>query len=226
MLPAADFAATLRAVFSAHADPARAAPMAAYMKHRFDYFGLPTPLRRALQKPLFAPLGKTPPAGWLIDVAEALWAFPERECQYAACDLLVKFAGRLSADEEPRLAACVRARAWWDTVDMLATRVFGPLVARDPALLRVMDRYATHDDLWLRRVAILYPLHFKAETDTERLTRILDANLGHPDFFIRKAMGWVLRQVARTDPVWVRLYVATRGERVAPLTRREALKHL
>lgn len=226
LLPSAIFARVLRDQFAAHTDAQRAAPMAAYMKHRFAFFGLPMPLRRALQKPWFVQIGPAPAADWLMEVAEALWAYPERECQYAACDLLVRHVRQLSPALEPRLAQRVQAKAWWDSVDSLASGVYGPLVARYPALAEQMSCYATADDLWLRRVAILYPLQHKAQTDIGRLAAILDANLAHPDFFIRKAMGWILRQYARTDPDWVRAYLVARGARVPALTRREALKHL
>ena len=220
------FAGALRAALAAQADPARAAPMAAYMQQRFVFFGIPTPLRRALVMPLIAPLGKAPEADWLLGVAEALWQFDERECQYVAVDLLVKFAPRFEARHEPQLAALVRAKAWWDSVDLLAARVYGPLCRKAPSLLAQLDAYATSDDLWLRRVAILYPLYYAQQTDLTRLSATLVANLQHPDFFIRKAMGWALRQYARTDADWVRRWLDEQGAAVPALTRREAAKHL
>lgn len=223
---AGEFAASLRQQLAAHADPARAAPMAAYMKQRFMFFGIPTPARRAAVKAQVASLGRTPDADWLLAVAEALWGFEERECQYVAVDLLVKFAARFEAQYEPQLAALVRAKAWWDSVDLIAAHVYGSLCHREPALRARLDGYATHADLWLRRVAILHQLNYAGETDRARLDAILAANLDHPDFFIRKAMGWALRQFARHDADWVRDWLLAHADRVSGLTRREAMKHL
>lgn len=200
--------------------------MAAYMQQRFHFFGIPTPARRATTRPLLASLGRAPDADWLVSAAEALWRFDERECQYAAVDLLVKFAARIEARHEPQLAGLVQAKAWWDSVDLIAAHVYGSLCRRKPALRKQVERYARHADIWLRRVALLHQLGEGADTDRSRLDRILTANLDHPDFFIRKAMGWALRQFARTDPDWVRNWLSTHAEAVSSLTRREALKRL
>jgi len=225
--PSADqFAASLRQQLATLADPARAAPMAAYMKQRFVFFGIPTPARRAAVKAQVASLGRAPDADWLVAVAEALWGFEERECQYVAVDLLVKYAARFEARHEPQLAALVQAKAWWDSVDLIAAHVYGSLCRRAPALQARLDAYATHEDLWLRRVAILHQLNYAGETDRARLDAILTANLDHTDFFIRNAMGWALRQFARHDADWVRDWLQTHADRVSGLTRREALKHL
>lgn len=220
------FAAQLREAVAAHADPQRAQAMAAYMKGHFVFFGVPMPARRAAVKPLLAALGRRPDPDWLLAVAEALWACEARECQYVAADLLVKFASRLEARHEPRLAQLVQTRAWWDTVDPLASRVYGTLVRSAPALRARLDAYARHASLWLRRVAILQQLTWAEDTDRERLDAILTANLAHPDFFIRKAMGWALREFAYTDPGWVRAWLAAHADEVSGLTRREALKRI
>lgn len=111
-------------------------------------------------------------------------------------------------------------------MDLLAARVFGALYRIAPELRARLDGYARHEDRWLRRVAILHQLHYGAETDRVRLAETLTANLGDGDFFVRKAMGWALRQFARTDPEWVRGWLAAHSGRVSGLTRREALKHL
>lgn len=219
------FAYGIREKLAECADPLRAPAMAAYMKQRFVFFGIPTPLRRAQLKPVLADLGRAPESAWLLAVAEALWAYEERECQYAAVDLLVKFAGRIDVAQEPQVAALVVRKSWWDSIDPLATHVYADLAKRAPTVLPVLDAYAQHDNLWLRRVAILYQLQFGTDTDLNRLDAVLKANLQHPDFFIRKAMGWALRQYARTDPAWVKCWLAEHAEAVPALTRREACKH-
>lgn len=220
------FATKLRQELAAHADPTRAQPMAAYMKQRFTFFGIPTPARRAAVKTLIVSLGRTPDVDWLMGVARELWAFDERECQYVAVDLLVRFAARIDARHEPMLAALICTKSWWDSVDLIASRVYGSLCRRSSEVRARVGAYADHKNLWLRRVAILHQLSYAQDTDRSRLAAILASNLDQTDFFIRKAMGWALRQFARTDPLWVKAWLDVHDTRVSALTRREALKHL
>lgn len=219
---AARLAQALRDRLATQADAARAAAMSAYMRGQFAFLGVPTPLRRSLARSWIAEV----PPSLALEVAEVLWHAEEREAQYAACDLLAGHVRALPPGCAGRLAALVCARSWWDTVDPLASNVFGSMARRDASTLAAIDGYVNHAEMWLRRVALLYQLQYKTATDLARLQAALDANLPHPDFFIRKAMGWALRQYARTDPEWVRIYLRSRGDRVPPLTRREAAKHL
>lgn len=115
---------------------------------------------------------------------------------------------------------------WWDTVDLLAAHVVGPLVAADPALAATMDAWIDDDDLWVARAALLHQLRFKADTDTERLFGYCLRRSGHPDFFIRKAIGWALREYAKTDPDAVRDFLVREQRRLAPLSVREALRSI
>ena len=130
----------------------------------------------------------------------------------------------------PALLETVRSlivtRSWWDTVDTLAANVVGPLVSNHPALRATMDAWSTDDNLWLVRTAILHQLRYRSATDPDRLFRYCDAQAGHGDFFIRKAIGWALREYARTDPDAVRTFVATHRDRLSGLSVREASKHL
>jgi 3-methyladenine DNA glycosylase AlkD len=121
--------------------------------------------------------------------------------------------------------------AWWDLVDDVAVHRVGPVLRSDPATVApVMRAWARDDDLWVRRTAVLCQLASKAATDTALLADVLSVNLeGSPhgrEFFIRKAVGWALREYAKTDPDWVLAFVAEHDADLAGLTRREALKHL
>lgn len=220
------FANEIRETLQQAANAQRADAMSAYMKNRFPFFGIATPERRRHVKPKLACMGRTPDPAWLLELAETLWSFDERECQYVATDLLVRHAPRIDAAHEGRIAGLIRAKSWWDTVDPLATHVYGDLMFRCPALLPVIHAYAEHEDLWLRRVAILHQLRYGTSTDVQRLDEVLQANLAHADFFVRKAMGWALREYAYTDPVWVRNWLVEHHGAISPLTHREASKHL
>ncbi len=138
----------------------------------------------------------------------------------------------LDPDVLPLLERLVRSGAWWDVVDEIAVHPVGRvLLDHRGEATRVVDAWSVdRDSLWVRRTAVLAQLRHGERTDTALLARVLVANLDDTaygtDFFIRKALGWALRQHARTDPAWVRTFVRTHADRLSGLSRREALKHL
>jgi 3-methyladenine DNA glycosylase AlkD len=209
------------------ADAQQAVPMRAYMLDQFVFLGIrATPRRQALRG---LPRLNTWTAPELLALAEALWDLPEREFQYAAVDLLAKHHRQLDVDSLPRLLQLVQRHAWWDTVDGLAG-VVGDILLRARAdqrdVQRHMDACLRHPDLWVRRVAMLYQLGWKDQTDEERLLRYALALAPETEFFIRKAIGWALRDHARTRPEAVRAFLAQNAQSLSGLTRREAGKHL
>ncbi|MDH2390657.1 DNA alkylation repair protein [Streptomyces sp. HNM0663] len=215
----------LTTVYPAAADPARAADMSRYMKHVAPFLGIAAPERRALSRTV---LENTPRPAEADCAAVALrcWRLPEREYHYFAADYLRRHAGRCSPGLLPVVRTLITRVPWWDTVDLLAAHVVGPLVRADPQLVPVMDDWIEHDDLWLVRGALLHQLRSGQDTDAGRLFRHCLRRSGHPDFFIRKAIGWALREYARTDPEAVRAFVAGAHDRLAPLSVREAVKNL
>ncbi|WP_374349680.1 DNA alkylation repair protein [Chitinimonas sp.] len=214
--------AALRQVLTAAAEPGRAPAMRAYMREQFDFLGVPTPARRRAAK-AFIHAGRDMDSAQLLALAEQLWQQPEREFQYVAIDLLDRHIARLTPDSLPALEALVQSKPWWDSVDGLASWVIGGLVGRHRALQARMDQLSRHPDIWLRRVAILHQLGYKTSTDHARLFDYCAANAGDAEFFIRKAIGWALREYAYTAPDAVRDFV--NATPLAPLSRREALKH-
>ncbi|MEV6117372.1 DNA alkylation repair protein [Streptomyces sp. NPDC052109] len=212
------------AVFAAAADVERAGPMRAYMKDVAPFLGIPTPARRALSRTVLAGTPR-PDEGDCTAIALRCWALPEREYHYFAVDYLRRHAGRCSSGFLPVARHLVTTVPWWDTVDLLAAHVVGRLVAADPALASEMDAWITAGDLWLVRTALLHQLSRKEHTDADRLFAYCLLQSGHPDFFIRKAIGWALREYAKTDPGAVRAFLARERGRFAPLTVREALRN-
>jgi 3-methyladenine DNA glycosylase AlkD len=215
--------ARLTAAYPAAADPERAAAMRAYMKDVAPFLGIPAAARRALSRTVLA---GTPQPGEADCTAIALrcWALPAREYHYFAADHLRRHVGRCSSAVLPVVRHLLTTVPWWDTVDPLAAHVVGPLVAADPALTATMDAWIDGPDLWLVRAALLHQLRYKERTDAERLFRHCLRRCGHPDFFVRKAIGWALREYAGTDPGAVRGLLAREGHRFAPLSVREALR--
>lgn len=211
------------------ADPERAPAMQAYMKSAMPFHGVPAPVARKIFRTAIDahPLPDRPT--WLDTVA-ALWTeATHREERYGALALAGhrRYRTYQGADLLPFYAHLVRTGAWWDLVDDVASHLVGPiLLSHHAAAAPVIRSWAADQDLWLRRTAVICQLGAKDRTDVELLTAAIDANLDDRDFFLRKAIGWALRQYARTDPDWVRAFVAARADRLSDLSRREALKHL
>lgn len=206
-------------------NPERATPMAAYMRDQFPFLGIPRPTQQALTRAALAGLDR-PGQADLAAVADACWQRPEREYQYFACGLLRRHARSCGPELIDTARHLIVTRSWWDTVDSLAAHLVGPLVAQHPQLVAVTDDWLTDEDRWLVRAAILHQLTFKEATDAGRLFRYCATQAGHRDFFVRKAIGWALREYAKTDPAAVRNFVTTHHARLATLSVREALRNL
>jgi len=209
------------------ADALQAVSMRAYMLDQFAFLGIRAAPRRQALRGL--PRLNTWSAADLLSLAEALWELPEREFQYVAVDLLGKHHRQLDLDSLPRLLQLVQRKSWWDTVDGLAG-VVGDILLRareaQSDVQRHMDACRSHSNLWVRRVAMLHQLGWRAQTDEARLLNYALSLAPEKDFFIRKAIGWALRDHARTRPETVRVFLAEHAQVLSGLTRREAGKHL
>lgn len=215
-----------RQTFEAAADTERAQAMARYMRDRFAFYGIPTPTRRLITRDLSVRAARQLDLEALEELVQRFWAAPQREMQYFACDLLTRCRRRWTQStlELCRLLVC--SKSWWDTVDFLAGRIVGPLVEKFPDLKPSLDNWACDPNFWLRRVAILHQLHYGKKTDERRLFSYCLASCSDPEFFLRKAIGWALREYAKTEPERVYQFLQSHRSRLSPLSLREATKHL
>lgn len=194
------------------------------MKGIAPFFGIKAPARRAILKAHIAKLGP-PPLGELPAIVRSAFDCPQRELHQTAVDLLIRDARRLGPEHLPLVEELVTTKSWWDTVDGIAIHVAGTILKRHPeARAEWSGRWAASEDRWLIRTAILFQNRWKDGTDRALLFACIGRHAAHPDFFIRKAIGWALRELAATDPDAVRRYVAR--HRLSALSAREALKHL
>lgn len=222
-----ELAAAIEARLRPLASAVRAAPMRAYLLDQFDFLGIPTPARRAAIKDLVAlPL---PDAAAVLAAAELLWRLPEREFRYAAIDLLRRQQRRLDPSHLPAIQALLLREPWWETVDGLVGVVGAILLAaqeEETGAPVVMDAWVAHPSFWVRRAAVLHQLGWRLQTDEVRLGAYC-AHLAHErEFFIRKAIGWALRDYARWNPGFVRAFVADNAGCLSALTVREACRRL
>lgn len=227
------FIRVVRDGLAAAGDPARAVQQQAYMKSAMPYYGLTAAELKALLRPILVEHRFEERAEWET-TARLLWdVATHREERYAAIALLRHrhYHPWVDADLVPLLEHLVRTGAWWDYVDEIASHLVGQVLLEDrPTLTPLMIDWAEDDHLWVRRTAMLCQLRHREQTDTDLLEHALVANLDDTvlgkEFFIRKALGWALREHARTDAAWVLDFVGTHADRLSGLSRREALKHL
>ncbi|MEJ7749688.1 MAG: DNA alkylation repair protein [Candidatus Limnocylindrales bacterium] len=211
------------------ADESKAAGMRAYMKSALPYRGVPAPRQDRLFRRVFADHQLVGFDAWR-DTVLALWREAGyREERYAA----IALSGHRYYRDHQRPACLpiydemVVDGAWWDYVDAVAIHRIGPMVSAYPDELKpLIRRWSTDPDRWRRRTSIICQVVAKGTADLDLLYACIEPNLDDRDFFIRKAIGWALRQYAWIDPDEIERYVAARGDRLSGLSRREALKNL
>ena len=212
---------------AAAADPKKAAGMQAYMKSAMPYYGINMPELRTIIRLVFD--GEVMDCNrWRATILELWRGAQRREERYVAQHLLGSSKHRdcLTPADMPMLEEMVVTGAWWDHVDEVATAI-GELLRKFPKPMRpLMRKWSADANLWKRRVSIICQLRFKRDTDLDLLYANIEPNLGDRDFFIRKAIGWSLRQYAWTDPQEVARYVRANEARLSGLSKREALKNI
>jgi len=211
------------------AQPAKAKPMQAYMKSEMPYHGVPTPIADKVFKSVFNGVEYPDPEAWRRAVLYIWRNARFREERYAAITLTRqrRFAKYQTIDALPMYEEMIVTGAWWDFVDTIAAHGIGYLLRMSkPPMRRAMLRWSHSTDIWKRRTSILCQLTFKKDTDLNLLYACIEPSIRSNEFFLRKAIGWALRQYAWTNPVEVERYVAENASRLSPLSRREALKNI
>ena len=217
---------SVQTAFSSADNPKIAAPMSAYMKNHFPFHGITSQHRTELLKDLLSK-ENLPEHNDLPLICRQLWQLPQREYTYAALTLMTKFHKKLTPTDIPWLIYLVTQKSWWDSVDTLAGSVLSTLVNRLPdTLWPNFEPLISADNFWLNRTAIIVQLKMRDKTDTDFLTAAILPHMHNKEFFLRKAIGWSLRQYARHNPQWVIDFVQQHQELLSGLSKREALKRL
>ena len=211
---------------AASADPEKARGMQAYMKTEMPFYGVlkagRTPIVRHLVKQFKPSTGDE-----YESLVRTLWAMPHREEKYIALSVARRFKSFIRPDRLPLYHDLIVEGSWWDFVDEVATKLIGQLVLDHPGeVWPVVDGWAGHENMWLRRTAIICQIGAKEETDRRRLFLFSEAMLDEKEFFIRKAIGWALREYAKTDRQAVADFVRRHADEMSGLTYREASKHI
>ncbi len=213
---------TIFDTFYQAANPQKAIVMEAYMRNQFKFLGITAPERKILTRDFLKTIDRAT-IDW--EFVQQCWEKDEREFQYLAIAYLTKVKQRLIVEDIPRLRQLIVTKSWWDTIDSL-DKFVGYVALHHPTVEATLLDWSTDDNIWLRRVAIDHQILRKEQTNTALLEKIICRNFGQKEFFINKAIGWSLRDYSKTNPEWVKTFIARHQDQMAPLSIREASKYI
>lgn len=197
--------------------------MKKYMKDKFDFLGIKSSKRKELQKEFFKDIDKKSPIDKTL--VNNLWSKNYREYQYLAIDYLIKKKKKLEKEDILFVKELITNKSWWDSVDLIASHLLGEICKLYP---EIVDEYiidwSKDENLWIKRSTILYQLKYKENVDTNILECVIRNNKEDNDFFIRKAIGWMLREYSKTNKEWVKVFISE--NELSKLSIKEASKYL
>ena len=193
--------------------------MEKYMRNQFSFLGIKTPERRELAKAYLKGLK----ALSMADVF-TLYNKPEREYKYSAIGILTKFQKNLSIQDFEEIKALSLIEPWWDTIDSIGPLIYGPMALRDIAVKEKLRELIYADSIWQRRISILFQLKYKDKMDEDFLAEAILQNADTREFFLDKAIGWVLREYSKTNPGFVREFI--RQHKLSTLSVKEGSKYI
>ncbi len=210
--------------FRAYSDDEKAFMMQKYLRNQFSFLGLPSPKRVEIAKPFLKSFTYQTYSELSADI-RFLWEQPEREFQYLAMDLMTQNIKKLEEKSIELLEHIIVTKSWWDTVDLIASKLVGGYFTKYPNQIEnITQRWMQSGNIWLQRSCVLYQLKYKKMTDLKKLESFIEELKDSKEFFIRKAIGWILREYSKSDPIYVFNYV---GKTVlSTLSKNEALKYI
>jgi 3-methyladenine DNA glycosylase AlkD len=219
-----EFINTLEIEFEKHKNAKIALEQKAYMRHQFKFYGLKATVRREIQKPFFIK-EYLPQKSEIEHIIKTLWEKPQREYQHFAQELAFKYVKQLELKDINLFEFMVTNKSWWDTVDFIANKLMGEYFKTFPNKKeKYVTKWLKSDNMWLQRSALLFQLKYKNKIDTVLLSSTINSLLNSKEFFINKAIGWVLREYSRTNPNWVIEFV--NNTELSTLSKKEALRLL
>lgn len=200
--------------------------MKTYMRGQFDYLGLKSPIRKALSKPIVAELAKEPKT-IVYPLIKNLWNRPEREFHYLALDLYFKVAKKMMEEEDHVLLEwMICQHSWWDTIDFIAPKLVRIYFDKFPHQRnKIVDNWIKSENVWLQRSSLLFQLKQKDEVDYPFMISTIERLTGSKEFFINKAIGWLLREHSKRIPLEIKAYIDSHQNQLSTLSVREGLKY-
>ncbi len=219
------FIEDLELAFYAHRDSEKATKMSEYMRNKFSFFGIQTAARRDIFKNILIK-NQAETITNVREIALELYGKEQREFHYCAIELLIKkLKGNYKEEDILLIEKLITTNSWWDSVDTIAKNILGRYLKEFPECIpTIINRFLNSENLWLIRTAIIFQLGYKEKTDFDLLKSIIIKHQSSSEFFIQKAIGWALREYAKTYPNKVKNFVWTND--LKPLSKKEALKNL
>lgn len=210
-------------LLESHRHSSNATAMSAYMKNKFPFLGIKKPLLEKVLKPFLEAYKAEPTIDWQL--IHQLWDLPEREFQYTAMLILQVQKKRLVLEDLAEIERLISHRSWWDTVDFLATHLLGFLgLNHIESMQGTMLIWSRSSNIWIARSSLLFQLKYKTQTDTDLLAACILNNATSEEFFIRKVIGWILREYSKTNAEWVSAFI--KENTLSSLSVREGSKYL
>ncbi|NDP27221.1 MAG: DNA alkylation repair protein [Flavobacterium sp.] len=220
-----NFIHKLETAFQKNCYPENAYAMAKYMRNHFSFYGIKTEDRRLIFKTIYKEnqieIAKNP-----REIAWKLYTKSQRELQYCGIEILIKqLKGNYEKEDIQLIENLIITNSWWDSVDTIAKNILGEYLLEFPLETEnVIERFSNSENRWLNRSAILFQLGYKEKTNFDLLKSECEKHKNSNEFFIQKAMGWALREYAKTNPEAVNDFV--NNSNLKNLSKKEALKNL
>ena len=214
---------SLEKQFTKYSNPTFAKQQKLYMRNQFNFYGLTAKQRREIQKPLFKEY--ITPLTNLKKTTEILWKKDKRDHQYCAQELILQNINNFNPEDIYLFEYIITAKSWWDTIDFIAPKILGEYFKLYPEKTeKQIEKWLFSNNIWLQRSCLLFQLKYKQNLNTELLTHIIRSLLDSKEFFINKAIGWILREYSKTNQAWVSNFV--KKAKLHHLSTREALKFI
>lgn len=199
-----------------------AIPMANYMKNKFPFLGIKTPERKKLAKEFLKERKKDRKIDW--DFINKCFQLPEREFQYLGIYYMDAVKNLFDINHIEEIERLIKTKSWWDSVDAI-NPIVGHICLQHPEVKSyIVDKWINSENIWLKRVSIIFQLKYKEKTDTEILKKAILSNSDTGEFFVDKAIGWALREYSKTNKEWVRDFIANNN--LSKLSVREGSKYV
>jgi 3-methyladenine DNA glycosylase AlkD len=215
----------LHAYLYALGDEVIADKQSKYMRYRFPFIGLMKEHQTKYYKEFQKENGKITTEN-TIEFCRELITYPERELWYIASQTLIKDKNKLADTDFPFIKEYIVRSDWWDVVDIISSNVVGTMAEKYPKVRNEVNSWIENDNFWLRRVAIIYQLTYRLRTDEKILYSHILKTCHDPEFFIRKAIGWALREYSKHNREFVQNFINLHSEKLSNLSIKEASKYL
>jgi len=219
------FIKSLETAFTENSNPENAAAMSKYMRNHFLFFGIKTEERRRIFKAIWKE-NQQEVAKKTRDLALLLFSKEQRELHYCAIEILIKLLkGNYKKEDIQLIEKLIITHSWWDSVDPIAKNILGEYLLEYPSETeKVINRFSNSENMWLNRSALIFQLGYKHKTNFDLLQSQCEKHKNSNEFFIQKAIGWALREYAKTNPEAVKTYVIKTN--LKALSKKEALKNI